>query len=749
MSNDASKLMAFFDTLLGKALVIFCFAFLLYANTFQHDYAWDDYAVIVNNQHTQAGFAGIPKIFTEKVYLPERESYRPVAQSSFAIEVAVFGNNPHVGHFFNVLLYAFTCVTLFYFLQLLFGASAKWLPFYASLLFVVLPVHSESVANIKSRDELLMLFFGLWSLIFIAKGIATVQWRWLAAALCMFTISALSKENAITLLGIAPLVFAYVQPEPVEWLKRQWHSRRIVFTGISIALTILFLMAVSLRFQALALYNIALLLVGWVVWSWVNAQNLKQKFTPLLVCLGIIGIAALFIWQVERAKQEASLPSANADTAIQPTAPPEFNRPVEPLNNTLIGASSLSQKVATMVVVLGKYLQLLIVPITLVYHYGFNQLPITDFADYRVWVIALLHLCLILYAVFGLRQKRIIGFGILFYFITLSVYTHITMLLPATLQIPLGSNYVFKVYAHLYNVLPDTLAERFLLLPSVGFCMAMVYAIGVGTQKFFEHERRDTVNNYGFALVMGILLFFNAAKTFSRNQVWKNNETLFTSDIENMPDNAIAHVNYAKVWLNKLQNTRSKEQALNYFKKYEAAQLRALEIYPKFLSARLDLGNAYFNFGMFDKALPIFEQTIVMFKDDPAPYFALGQFYYEQEKYDEAIPHLEKALNIEQYYPEAYRLLAWSYYNAKKFQPAQDILLKGAALYVQKSQFHTLSAHFYLLQSQFPQAITAAEKAIAINPSDKTAYLTLSQAYDQSGNSTEALKYRQIADGLK
>ncbi len=70
MSNDASKLMAFFDTLLGKALVIFCFAFLLYANTIKHDYAWDDYAVIVNNQHTQAGFTGLPQIFTEKVYLP-------------------------------------------------------------------------------------------------------------------------------------------------------------------------------------------------------------------------------------------------------------------------------------------------------------------------------------------------------------------------------------------------------------------------------------------------------------------------------------------------------------------------------------------------------------------------------------------------------------------------------------------------------------------------------------------------------
>ncbi len=749
MSNDASKLMAFFDTLLGKALVIFCFAFLLYANTIKHDYAWDDYAVIVNNQHTQAGFTGLPQIFTEKVYLPERQSYRPIAQTSFAIEVAVFGNNPHVGHFFNVLLYALTCVALFYFLQLLFGGRVKWLPFYASLLFVVLPVHAESVANIKSRDELLMLFFGLLALSFVAKGIATMQWRWLAVALGLFTLSALSKENAITLLGIVPILFAYIHPQPVQWLSQQWQSRRILFIGLTIALTTLFLLSVGLRLQALAIYNIALLLFGWIVWSWFNAENLKQKLTPLFVSLGVMSIAALFIWQVEGSKQDAALPATDIEAATLPPPPTEPNRPVEPLNNTLIGASSLSQKVATMVVVLGKYLQLLILPITLVYHYGFNQLPVTDFSDYRVWVIALLHLCLILYAVYGLRQKSIIGFGILFYFITLSVYTHITMLLPATLQIPLGSNYVFKIYAHLYNVLPDTLAERFLLMPSIGFCIAIVYAIGSFTQKHFHPERRDTVNNYAFALVIGILLFFNAAKTFSRNQVWKNNETLFTSDIENMPDNAIAHVNYGKVWLNKLQTTRNKEQAMNYFKKFEAAQLRALEIYPKFLSARLDLGNAYLNLGMFDKALPIFEQTIVMFKDDPAPYFAMGQFFYEQEKYDEAIPHLEKALDIEKYYPEAYRLLAWSYYNAKKFQPAQDILLKGAALYVQKSQFHTLSAHFYLLQGSFSQAITAAEKAIAINPNDKTAYLTLSQAYDQSGNSTEAQKYRQKAEALK
>ncbi len=44
------------------------------------------------------------------------------------------------------------------------------IPLIATLLFVVHPVHTEVVANIKSRDEILSLLFTLFSLSFLLKA---------------------------------------------------------------------------------------------------------------------------------------------------------------------------------------------------------------------------------------------------------------------------------------------------------------------------------------------------------------------------------------------------------------------------------------------------------------------------------------------------------------------------------------------------------------------------------------------------
>lgn len=749
MPNTFHFFKDFFGEISGKAALIFCVAFLLFSNTIGHNYAWDDYAVIVNNQHTQKGWKALPEIFTQKVYLPERQIYRPVVQSSFALEVAVFGNNPHVAHFFNVLIYACVCVALFFLLHLLFGAKFPWLSFYTVLLYTVMPVHSESVANIKSRDELLMLFFGLCMLIFFVKAVSTFHWRYIAGALFAFTLSFLCKENGILLLFIAPVIAIYIQPKPMVWVSFQWKTNRLVFTAVSILILAILALSLSLQFKVLALFNILLLLTGYLIWSVKKAKTTFKKLLPLTVVLFLAVVLYSMLVQTNSDNQEKKELLKEEQVTTLPPPPPQPNRLVEPLNNVLVGATGNSQKVSTIALIMGKYVQLMVLPVTLVYHYGYNQLPLTDFTDFRVWVSILLHLSLLFYAFAGLRKRKILSFAILFYFISISVYTHITIFLPETLQIPLFGNYILKIYAQLYNILPDTLAERFLLMPSIGFCIALVYALGFVTQKYFNPEESNRVNNYAFWLIFGGLMLFYGVKTFSRNTVWKDNETLFTSDIQNMPDNAMAHVYYGKVWLNKLHSARNKEQAFSFFKKFEAAQLRAIEIYPKFLSARLDLAAAYQDLGVPDKAQSVLEETIDLLKDEPAAHFGFGHFFYRQEKYKEAIPYFENALTLEEYYPEAYRYLAWCYFHTKDDYKAHSILIKGAELYQDKSHFYTLSAHFYSLQSDYKRAITAAEKAIAINPNDKTALLTLAKSYEQMGDSSQMKFYQERAEAIK
>ncbi|MCK5169715.1 MAG: hypothetical protein KAQ75_07545, partial [Bacteroidales bacterium] len=81
-----------------------------------------------------------------------------------------------VSHFLNVLLYALTALILFILLERLFSnyKPDKWylsIPFVASLLFLAHPIHTEVVANIKGRDEILSLLGALLAMLFAIKYI--------------------------------------------------------------------------------------------------------------------------------------------------------------------------------------------------------------------------------------------------------------------------------------------------------------------------------------------------------------------------------------------------------------------------------------------------------------------------------------------------------------------------------------------------------------------------------------------------
>jgi len=67
-----------------------------------------------------------------------------------------------------------------------------------------MPVHSEMVNNVKSRDELLMLSFGLLSSISLLKISSSKQkWIWLMVGLVSLLLSILSKKSGIVFIGIS------------------------------------------------------------------------------------------------------------------------------------------------------------------------------------------------------------------------------------------------------------------------------------------------------------------------------------------------------------------------------------------------------------------------------------------------------------------------------------------------------------------------------------------------------------------
>ena len=201
-------------------IVIAIIPFLIYFNTFNNDYALDDAIVITENQFTKQGFAGIDDILSKETFvgyfgvqksLVAGGRYRPLSLVTFAIEYELFGANPFVSHFVNVLLYALTgIVILFLFYQLFSLPQLRPLqnvvPFLTALLFLVHPVHTEAVANIKGRDEIMGLLLALTAVYFLFRYIKSKTFFDMALAVASFFLALLSKENAYTFVAVVPVL---------------------------------------------------------------------------------------------------------------------------------------------------------------------------------------------------------------------------------------------------------------------------------------------------------------------------------------------------------------------------------------------------------------------------------------------------------------------------------------------------------------------------------------------------------------
>jgi hypothetical protein len=194
-------------------LLLFFLAVLVYANTWTHDYAWDDSIVITSNERVQDGIKGIPDLFFQyrSNDQSDRYGYRPLTLITYALEVQVFGLNPQPAHFINSLLYGLLLVLLFRFLNSLFKNKDPWFLLLVCGLYAVHPLHTEVVANIKSRDEILAFIFGTLALLSLIKGIEAergMKKHWLNY--CLYIILAfLSKESALVFIPLSFLILLF------------------------------------------------------------------------------------------------------------------------------------------------------------------------------------------------------------------------------------------------------------------------------------------------------------------------------------------------------------------------------------------------------------------------------------------------------------------------------------------------------------------------------------------------------------
>jgi len=212
---ELKKLQILLPVVIGLISVIY------YFNSLGGNYVMDDAIVISENQYTMQGIKGWKGIFGHdtfygffkeagKDHLVAGGRYRPLSLAMFALEGQIFGFNPFVFHLFNILYYALTCIILFFILQRILQRklddnSALIVAFFSALIFAVHPIHTEVVANIKGRDEILACLFGLsgmWTYLLSLRK-RSIMYAVIAAFFWLLAI--LSKENGIVFVALSPL----------------------------------------------------------------------------------------------------------------------------------------------------------------------------------------------------------------------------------------------------------------------------------------------------------------------------------------------------------------------------------------------------------------------------------------------------------------------------------------------------------------------------------------------------------------
>ncbi|NQY08376.1 MAG: tetratricopeptide repeat protein [Flavobacteriales bacterium] len=195
------------------ALIPTILAFLLYANTLGHQYALDDGLVIQNNVHVQKGLSGLGEIFTTNMLNGingfNDGLFRPTLLATFAFEIELFGNDPFMFHLFNVMYYMLSAFILSLLLFKLFKNYHVLIALSIALIFVVHPVHTEAVANLKGRDEILAFLFSILSIFYFVKLFEKDKILHLGLGTLFFVLAFISKESAITLVGGIPLTLYF------------------------------------------------------------------------------------------------------------------------------------------------------------------------------------------------------------------------------------------------------------------------------------------------------------------------------------------------------------------------------------------------------------------------------------------------------------------------------------------------------------------------------------------------------------
>lgn len=180
---------------------------LVYSNTLINGYNLDDEFVTKGNVVTSSeSDNSLIDIFTFNYGTEGNLSYgyRPITVATFYIEHRLFKESPAFSHAINIILFGLLCLLVHKVLRIVFFETNLYILLFVSLLFVVHAAHSEVVASIKNRDEILALLFLLLAIWASLKWVKKDKVLLLLLMTSCVALSVLSKKTTLPVIFLIP-----------------------------------------------------------------------------------------------------------------------------------------------------------------------------------------------------------------------------------------------------------------------------------------------------------------------------------------------------------------------------------------------------------------------------------------------------------------------------------------------------------------------------------------------------------------
>ncbi|MBL7070031.1 MAG: tetratricopeptide repeat protein [Candidatus Omnitrophica bacterium] len=170
-----------------EILLISLLGLLIYFNSLQSGFIWDDYSLVVDNPLIR-DIHKAARVFGSRLSVHGDIFYRPTQNLSYMLDFLLFKFDPRGYHLTNILLHIIVGI-LFFHLSNLLGKNRR-VSLCAALLYLASPLWVESVTYISGRADILMSLFILMSFIFFIKK------RILLCIIC-YIFALFSKEASL------------------------------------------------------------------------------------------------------------------------------------------------------------------------------------------------------------------------------------------------------------------------------------------------------------------------------------------------------------------------------------------------------------------------------------------------------------------------------------------------------------------------------------------------------------------------